>query len=151
MSQLVVEKVPRTNVQSVLRPMVKLVPKANVQGVHSSAINSAVNSPGKESAHNESCAPKLVVRKNQGLVQEDSKGVPTAPPGIDDNNKTMPKVSASKPLTLNLVFRWITASGDQQERGNQTTNTWIFLQSSLALTFGTQSHHTKVTFTEYEH
>ena len=69
-----------------------------------------MNSAGKESAHNQSAssAPKLVVRKNQGLVQEDSKGVPTAPPGIADNNKTIPKVSASKLLTLDPVFRRIT-------------------------------------------
>ena len=90
---------PKANVQSVLRPMVKLVPKTNVQSVHSSRMNSTVNSAGKESAHNQSASsdPKLVVRKNQGLVQEDSKGVPTAPLGIGDNNKTIPKVSASKP------------------------------------------------------
>ena len=77
----------------------KLVAKTNVQGVHSSGMNSNVNSAGKESAHNQSAssAPKLVVRKNQGLVQEDSKGVPTAPSGIGDNNKTISKVSASKP------------------------------------------------------
>ena len=37
------------------------------------------------------------MRKNQGLVHEESKGVPTAPPGISDNNKTIPKVSASIP------------------------------------------------------
>ena len=37
------------------------------------------------------------MRRNQGLVQEDSKGVPTAPHGIGDNNKAIPKVSASKP------------------------------------------------------
>ena len=34
---------------------------------------------------------KLVVRKNEGLVQEDSKGVPTAPTWIGDNDKTIPK------------------------------------------------------------
>ena len=99
MSQSVVENVPKPNLQSVLRPKVKLVPKANVKGVHCSGMNSMVNSAGKESTHNQStsCVPKLVVRKNQGLVQEDGKGVPTAPPGIGDNNKTIHKVSASKP------------------------------------------------------
>ena len=93
------ENVPKANVQSVLRPKGKLLPKANVQGVHSSGMNSTVNSAGKESAHNQSASstPKLVLRKNQGIVQEDSKGVPTAPPGIGDNNKTIPKVAASKP------------------------------------------------------
>ena len=152
-SQSVVESVPKANVQSVLRPRVKLVPKANVQSVHSSGMNSTVNSAGKESAHNQSAssAPKLVMRKKQGLVQGDSKGVPTAPPGIGYNKKTIPKSQLPNPLTLNPVFRWITALGDEQERGNQTRNTWIFLQSSLALTFGTQSHHTKMTFTQYEH
>ena len=44
-----------------------------------------------------SSPPKLVVRKDQGLVQEDSKGMPTAPPGIGDNSETIPKVPASKP------------------------------------------------------
>ena len=70
-----------------------------MHGVHSSGMNSTVNSPGKGSGHNQSASsvPKLVVRKNQGLVQEDSKGVPTAPFGIGDNNKTIPKVSASNP------------------------------------------------------
>ena len=45
----------------------KLVPKAYVQGVHGSGINSTVNSAGKESTHNQSASsvPKLVVRKNQ--------------------------------------------------------------------------------------
>ena len=52
-----------------------------------------------ESAHNQSASsvPKLVVRKDEGLVQEDSKGVPTTPLGIGDNNKAIPKVSATKP------------------------------------------------------
>ena len=82
MSQSLLENVPKVNVQSEFRPKVKLVPKANVQGVHSSGMNSTVNGAGKESAHNQSASstPKLVVRKNQGLVQENSKGVPTAPP-----------------------------------------------------------------------
>ena len=95
MSQSAVENVPKANVQNVLRPKVKLVPKANVQ---SSRMNSTMNSTGKESAHNQSVSsvPKLVVRKNQGFVQEDSKGVPTAPLGIGNNNKTIPKVSATK-------------------------------------------------------
>ena len=88
---------PKAKVQSVLRPMVQLGLKANVQSVHSSRMNSTVNSAAKESAHNQSAssAPELVVRKNQGLVQEDSKGVPTAPPGIGDNNKSIPKVSVA--------------------------------------------------------
>ena len=116
-------------------------------------MNSTVNSTRKENTHNQSasCVPKLVVRKNQGIVQEDSKGVPTAPPGIGDNNKTIPKSQLPNSVTLNPVFRRKTALGDQQERGNQTRNIWIFLQSSLALTSGTQSHHTKVAFTQYEH
>ena len=103
-SQSVVENVPKANVQIALRPMVKLVPKAKVQSVHNSKMNSIGNSARKESAHNQSAnsAPKLVVRKNHGLVQEDSKGVPTAPPWIGDNNKTIPKVSASKPLEPKL-------------------------------------------------
>ena len=94
---------PKANVQSVLRPMVKLVPKASVQGLHGSGENSTVNSAGKESTHNQSASgvPKLVVRTNQGIVQQDSKGVPTTAAGIGDNNKTIPKVSASKALTLN--------------------------------------------------
>ena len=94
-SQSVVENVPKANVQNVLRPKVKLMPKANVQ---SSGMNSTVNSGGKESAHNQSASsvPKLVVRKDHRLVQEDSKGVPTAPLGIGDSNKAIPKVSASK-------------------------------------------------------
>ena len=77
----------------------KLVPKANVQSGHTSRMNSTVNSAGKESAHNQSASstPKVVMRKNQGLVQKDSKGVPTAPPGIGDNNKNIPKVTVSKP------------------------------------------------------
>ena len=120
-SQPAVENVPKANVQNVLRPNVKLVTKANVQ-------SSGMNSAGKESVYNQSAssAPKLVTRKNQGLVQEDSKGVPTAPLGIGNNNKAMTKVP---------VFRKITASGDPQQRGNQIRNTWIFLQSSLALKF----------------
>ena len=102
--QPAVENLPKANVQNVLRPTVKLMPKANVQ---SSGMNSTVNSAGKESAHNQSASsvPKLVVRKDQGLVQDDSKDVPTAPLGIGVNNKAIPKVSASKPLTLNPVFR----------------------------------------------
>ena len=156
-SQSAVENVPKANVQSLLRPMIKLVPTANMQSVHSSRVNSTVNSAGKESAHNQSersakginSAPKLAVRKNQGLVQGDSKGVLTTPPWIGNNNKTIPKVSASKSLTLNPVFRRITVLGDQQGRGKQTI-LLIFLPSSLALTFGTQNHNTKVTFTWYE-
>ena len=95
--QPTVENVPKASVQNVLRPKVKLVPKANVQN---SGMNSTVNSAGKESAHNQgaSSVSKLVVRKDQGLMQEDSKGVPTAPLGIGNNNKAIPKVSASKPL-----------------------------------------------------
>ena len=74
MSQSVMKNVPKAKVQSVLRPMVKFMPKANVQSVHSSRVNSTVNSAGKESAHNQSAssALKLVVRINQGSVQEDS-------------------------------------------------------------------------------
>ena len=70
-------------------PKVKLVPKANIQ---SSGMNSTAKSAQKESAHNQSASsvPKLVVRKNQGLVQEESKGVPTAPLGIG-NIKSHPK------------------------------------------------------------
>ena len=103
-SQSAVENVPKANVQIVLKPKLKLVPKANVQ---SSGMNSTVSSAGKESAHNQSASsvPKLVVRKNPGLVQEYSKGVPTVPLGIGDNNKAITKVSASKPLTLNPAFR----------------------------------------------
>ena len=103
-SQSAMESVPKANVQNVLRPKVKLVPKVNVQ---SSGLNSTVNSAEKESAYNQSASsvPKLVVRKDQRLVQEDSKGVPTAPIGIGDNNKAIPKASAPKPLTLNPVFR----------------------------------------------
>ena len=58
-----------------------------------------MNSAGKESAYNQSASsvPKLVVRKDQRLVQEDSNGVPTTPIGIGDNNKAIPKVSAPKP------------------------------------------------------
>ena len=88
----------KAKVQSVSRPMVKVVPTANVPGVHSSGMNSTVNSAGKEGAHNQSAnSAPMVVKKNQGLVQVGSKGVPTAPQGIGDNNKTIPKVSASKP------------------------------------------------------
>ena len=49
----------------------KLVPKVNVQ---SSGLKSTVNSAGKEGAYNESASsvPKLVVRKDQRLVQENS-------------------------------------------------------------------------------
>ena len=50
-SQSMVENVPKANVQSMLRAKVKLVPRANVQGVHSSGMNSTVNSAGKESTH----------------------------------------------------------------------------------------------------
>ena len=96
MSQSAVENMPKANVQNVLKPKVKLVPKANVQN---SGMNSTVNSAGKESAHNQSASsvPKLVAKKDQGLVQEDSKGVATAPLGIGNNNKAITKVSASKP------------------------------------------------------
>ena len=89
-SQSAVKNGPKANVQNVLRP------KGNVQ---SSGMNSTVNSAGKESSHNQSASsvPKLVVRKDQGLVQEDSKGVPTAPLGISNNNKDILKVSATKP------------------------------------------------------
>ena len=52
-SQSAVENVPKADVQNVLRPKVKLVPKANVQ---SSGMNSTVNSAGKESAHNQSAS-----------------------------------------------------------------------------------------------
>ena len=73
MSQSVVENVPKANVQSLLRPMVKLVPKANVQSVHSSRMNSTVESAAKENAPNQSAssakginsALKVVVRKDQ--------------------------------------------------------------------------------------
>ena len=102
---LVVENVPNANVCGMLRPRVKVLPKAKMQSVHNSRVNNTVNKAGKESSLNQSTsstkginsAPKLFVRKDQGLVQEDSKGVPTAPSGIGDNNKAIPKVSASKP------------------------------------------------------
>ena len=95
-SQSAVESVPKANVQNVLRPKVKLVPKVDVQSL---GLNSTVNSADKESAYNQSASsvPKLVVRKDQRLVQKDSKGVPTAPIGIGNNNKAIPKVSAPKP------------------------------------------------------
>ena len=88
-SQSVVENVPKANVQNMLRPKVKLVPKANVQ---SSGMNSTVNNAGNESAHNQSASsvPKLVVRKDQGLVQEDGKSQ---------------KSQFPNPLTLNPVFK----------------------------------------------
>ena len=145
-SQSAVESVPKANVQNVLRPKVKLVPKANVQ---SSGMNSTVNSAGKESIHNQSASsvPKLVVRKNQGTVQEDSKGVPTAPLGIGDNNKGNPKVSAPKPPDPKPSVQEENNPRRSTRERKPNENTWIFLQSSLALTFGTQSHHTKVTFT----
>ena len=62
-------------------------------------MNSTVNSAAKESAPRQSACsvPKLVVRKNQGLVQKKSIGVFTAPLGIDNNNKAIPKILASKP------------------------------------------------------
>ena len=145
-SQLVVENVPK-NVQNVLRPKMKLVPKVNVQ---SSWMNSTVNSARKESAHNQSASSvqTLVMRKNQGLVQEGSKGAPTAPLGISNyNNKAIPKVPTTKPPDPKPCVRKRTALGDPKERGNQIINTRIFLQSLLPLTFGTQHHHTKVTFT----
>ena len=53
--------VPKRNMQSVLMPMVKLVPKANVQSVHSSRVNSTVNSAGKESAHKQSASSAKVM------------------------------------------------------------------------------------------
>ena len=94
--QPAVKNMPKANVQNVLRQKVKLMPKANVQ---SSGMNNTVNSAGKESAYNQSASsvPKLVVRKDQGLVQEDSKSAPTAPLGIGNNNKAIPKVTASNP------------------------------------------------------
>ena len=54
--------------------VVENVPKANVESVHSSRVNSTVNSAGRKSAHNQSVnsakgisnVPKLVVRKDQG-------------------------------------------------------------------------------------
>ena len=116
MSQSAVEKVPKANVQNVLRPKVKLVPKANLQ---SSGMNSTVNSARKESVHNQSTSsvPKLVVRKNQGLVQEDSKGVPTAPLGIGNNNKAFLKVAASKPPDPKL-------SVQEDNNLNRSTRVW---------------------------
>ena len=67
--QPAVENVPKAKVQNVLRSKVKLMPKANVQ---SSGMDSTVNSAGMESAYNQSASsvPKLVVRRDQGLVQE---------------------------------------------------------------------------------
>ena len=102
--QSTVENVPKANVQNVLRPKVYLVPKVNVQ---SSGLNSTVNSAGKESAYNQSASsvPKLVVRKDQRLVQEDSKGVPTAPIGLAIIIKQSQKSQLPNPLTLNPVFR----------------------------------------------
>ena len=75
-SQSTVQNMPKADVQNVLRPKVKLVPKANVQ---SSGMNSTVNRAGKERTHNQSArsVQKLAVRKDQGLVQENSNGVPT--------------------------------------------------------------------------
>ena len=104
-------------------------------------MNSTVNSTGKESAHNQSASsvPKLVVRKNQGLVQEDSKGVSTASLGIGDNNKAIPKVSAPKPPDPKTSVQKDNKLRRSTERGSQVRNTWIFLQSSLALTFGTKA------------
>ena len=124
----------------------ELVPKANVQ---SSRMNSTVNSAGNESAHNQSASsvPKLLVRKDQGLVQEDNKGVPPAPLRIGNNNKAMLKVSASNPPDPKPSVQEENNLRRSTRGGNQIRNTWIFLQSSLALPFGTQSHHTKVTFT----
>ena len=74
----------------------KLVLKINVQ---KSGMNSTVNSTGKEGAYNQSASsvPKLVVRKDQRSMQEGSKGVPTVPIGIGNNNIAIPKVSSPKP------------------------------------------------------
>ena len=47
MSQSVVENVPKANVHGMLRPMVKVLPKAKMQSLHSSRVNSTVNSAGK--------------------------------------------------------------------------------------------------------
>ena len=76
---------------------------------------------------------------------------PLLPKGLVIIIKPSQKSQFPTPLTLNPVFRRITALGDQQERGNQTRNTLICLQPSLALTSGTQNHHTKVIFMQYEH
>ena len=48
----------------------KFVPKANVQTVQISRMHSIMDSAGKESTHNQSASsvPKLIVRKNEGLV-----------------------------------------------------------------------------------
>ena len=63
MSQSVVENGPKSNVQNVLRPKVKLVPKAKVQGIHTSGKNSTVNSAGKESTHNQSANMQINMPK----------------------------------------------------------------------------------------
>ena len=131
--------------------MVEFVPRANVQCVHSSGMNSTVNSAGKESVHNQSAssAPVLWVRI-KAYCKRIAKVCPLLPQGLVMIIKLSQKSQLPHPLTLSSVFSRITAFGDQQ-RGNKTRNTWIFLYSSLALTFGIQSHHTKVTFTQYEH
>ena len=148
--QPALENVPKANVQNVLRPKVKLVPKANVQSL---GMNSTVNSAGKEGAHNQSASsvPKLVVRKNQGLVQEDSKGVPTAPLGIADNNEAIPEVSASKPPDPKPSVQE-DSSIRRSTRERKPNMKYLDISSILIdFNFGTQSHHTKVTFTQYEH
>ena len=131
----------------------KLVPKANVQGVHKSRMNSTMNSAGKESAHNQSASstPKLIMRKNQGLVQEDSKCVPTVSPGISDINKTIPKVSASKPPDPTPSVQEDN-SLRRSTRERKLSKKYLDISSIFTgVTFGTQSQHTKVTFTRYEH
>ena len=76
--------------------MKNILPKFQVQREQS-----ILNSTKKEIVPKESekCVPKVIVRKEseqQGSVHKDIR-VPKPPTGIGDNNKTIPKVSASKP------------------------------------------------------
>ena len=98
-------------------------------------MNFTVNSARMESAHNQSAssanginsAPKVVVRKNQGPMQKDNKGVPTAPRGIGDN-KTIHNVSVSMPHDHKTSSQEDISLGDKQERETKQEIPLYFFQ-----------------------
>ena len=94
--------------------MKSILPKFQVQ-----TEQSILNSTKKEIVpkENEKCVPKVIVRmesEQQRSVHKDIS-VPKPPTGIGDNNKTIPKVSASKPQSPHPVYRNQRHSGDLAE------------------------------------
>ena len=99
-----VKSVPTPSVNSTANstPSVNSIqsPKAQSQVINSarSQLPSVNSSQSVNNWQKEKCVKQLVLRKEiQEAVQRSEPKVPKIPPGIGNNNKAIPKVSANKP------------------------------------------------------